>query len=314
MEAGPAVVQNILGFERARPTENALLGRSIFLEKGGALFLAAAGLVWATRRRAWTFAPVYLVWAFAVGCYFQRGVVDVNAFFDLFIAAAVVIGLVAVCAGGSTADVTAAAERPGQPTGAPLLSGRHPPGQSDNRPPRERGPVWTRLGARIVLAALPLPFLLGLPGRLPGALDYADVERGGREFAQDVEVLRSVSGPVLVEDPLLALSAGKAFEVDLFATPRLIAAGYVPESTLVDPIREERFGAIVTYQDLEPVLAKLDQRPDGRPSAGAQVQIGGRAMGGRWTVNALREVIRHYRLVRHDSLYYFYVPVGPASG
>jgi hypothetical protein len=275
LHTGPALLANFL--DVSRQTKGYPCSRPILWDSGMGVSLLLAGLLQLRPRKQWTFGAVYVACAFAWGCITERGAgVTMNVWFDLFISTSILIGFVAEqVIRGSSGEFGLADAR--QPTGAQSRA------------------------AALMLALAFLPFVLNLPRTLPRVLDYEALERREREFEADVELLRSIRGPTLFEEPLLGFEAGKEFVFDPFAGPQLMVAGRLPESVLVDPIRARRFAAIVLTADQKRRLQKLlDEKsaPDAVSTALYQ----------RWTRNALRAVAARYRLLRSDGSFAFYVP------
>jgi hypothetical protein len=160
------------------------------------------------------FAIGYVLAALVLGAGAVRGVgVDRNAWFDLFLAAALVLGLLAA------------------------------------RAQRQHGP--RRLAAAVALAAGIVPLASGLGVGLREALNYERLRREEAAYLADVGLLRGIPGPALFEEPLLGYDAGKELLFDPFTGSLAIVSGRVPEAVLVDPIRRRAFGAIVLTSAVE---------------------------------------------------------------
>lgn len=165
------------------------------------------------------FGISYALASLILGAGAVRGVgVDRNAWFDLFLAAGLAIGLLA-----------ARAQR--------LAGG-------------------ARLAAGLAVIAGMLPLASGLGGGLREALNYSRLQREEEAYLADVALLSRIPGPALFEEPLLGYDAGKELLFDPFTGSLSIVTGRVPEAVLVDPIRRREFGAIVLTSAVETLLPR----------------------------------------------------------
>ncbi len=186
------------------------------------ILLPALSVPW--RATHWSWALLYLVISLGLGVYWSQGTgVSRNGWFDLFIAASIVFGLLL----GSLRSLTGARR-------------------------------WLAY-ASAVLILLPFAYNTWYDGG--DVLDYAALRSGGEAYRQDVALLRSLDGPALYEDLLLGYDAGKDFLVDPFLATQLMLAGRLPEAALLDPIRHQDFKVIVLNADLQRRLRALAAAP-----------------------------------------------------
>ncbi len=214
-----------LSVELARqPSSHRILDSflTMFFTPFGFVLLEASIVLFLVHRAGTRFALLYLltstVWgSYAVG----RQSTGVNVWFDVFISAAIAVGLFA-------AEV------------ARLKVG------------------WARGVLYVILACTVLPVVTNLKADLGWAFDYGALRRDEQAYVRDVDVLRSLPGPALVETPtVLAFDAGKALVFDPFFGYQLMLAGRLPESMLTDRIQQRFFGVIVLSFDLHELLADL---------------------------------------------------------
>lgn len=164
---------------------------------------------------------VYLGLGLGLGLLWSHGDgVSKNAWFDLFIAAAIVFGLFLSM--------------------LPRLTGRR------------------RRVAHVVAILVLLPLAWGYVLRPLSGDVGASLPQHEAAYLRDVQRLRGFDGPALYEDILLGHDAGQAWLVDPFITAQFILGGRVAEDTLVKPIREQRFAIIVFDTDLDQRLRRLD--------------------------------------------------------
>lgn len=208
--------------DAGRPVANArLYFRLAQMRRFLIVVLAQVLLLLANFRRDWTLYVVYFSVSFLLAVYTSRGVgIDTNAWFDTFIASALLCGIFAAR--------------------LPLWSG----GESK----------WRAALAYLVLSAALLPLLSGLPNALRRSTDYRGLRRSEEVYRRDVALLRSIPGPALFESLLLGYDAGKEFILEPFNIAQLIAARRIPENLLTDAIEQRRFGAIVLDADLDDAL------------------------------------------------------------
>jgi hypothetical protein len=195
--------------------------RHIFIYRALIVVFAPFLVLLMQRRKLWRPYLVYFVVSFAIAAYASRGAgVDVNAWFDFFIASAILFGIAAA--------VIATPETAGLPSRRITLYG-------------------------FLLCALPVAVLASGVGvkRL-----YYSFELSAEQAAYErqVEVLRSLRGPALSESLLLAYDAGKEFLVEPFNAAQMMLMGRVPETILTTPIRRREFAAIVLDGDVQDAL------------------------------------------------------------
>jgi hypothetical protein len=197
--------------------------------------------------------------------------IDRNAWLDFFIASALLFG---------------------------VLAGK--------RAPALRATRRRSLAPLAVLAGI-LPVGARYGNELADALDRGRLEREERAYLADVELLRGVPGPTLLEEPLLGFDAGKDFLFDPFCGSQMILSGRLPESILTDRIRRKEFTSIVlTSRSVEESRRRLLRT--GRHSSGGPPQ-----RLGWWTRGTLHAVRDHYALHAPDRRRYafFYFPGQP---
>ncbi|HEX2386381.1 MAG TPA: hypothetical protein VHL99_07450, partial [Candidatus Binatia bacterium] len=193
----------------------------IFVYRGLIVVFAPFLLLLRQPGKLWRPYIIYFVVSFVIAAYASRGVgVDINAWFDFFIASAILFGIAAVVVAGSE-------------TRGLLAS------------------LVTVYG--IATCALPVAFLAFGVGvkRLNHSFELSAEQIA---YERQVEVLRSLHGPAVSESLLLAYDAGKEFLLEPFNAAQLIAVGRIPESILTDPIRRREFAAIVLEADLQAAL------------------------------------------------------------
>lgn len=259
--------------------------KTIFILHRFIIAAAAFVLLLGSRRRAWTPYLFYFCLSFAVGAYVCRGVgVDMNAWFEFFIAAAIVFGIFA----GSFR----------------LLPGISPAAESSGGLfPARPGGGWQAVPLYAVLLSALLP-LAARPRGLPGA---EELRRSERAYLRQVALLRSIPGPALYEDLLLGFDAGKEFLYEPFNAAQQMAGGRMPESILTDAIARKEFGAIVLEADLDAALCGENLSP----GQGQKLDFTTRS---RWTENSLRAVALNYQPLAEENFpYYFYVPRASGS-
>lgn len=224
----------------------------------------------------WWFIPIYFLLSLLLGAHLSRGVgVDINAWFDFFIAAAIVCGVLAV---GSQNVQTVTRQEVGH-----------------HRPRFTRWNSWRHpIAIYGVLALCLLPFLYHVKAKLTSVLDYEGLSQRELSYQKEVSLLRSIPGPALYEERLLGFDAGKKFLVDISKASYRITAGRLPETVLLDPIRSKYFSAIILNHDVEKKLVE-------RSKSTSEQQ---------WTHNALAAVREEYRLLAPEQgqQHWFYVP------
>jgi hypothetical protein len=229
----------------------------------------------------WLCILTYFSFSFLLGSYVSRAVgVDTNAWFDFFIAAAIVFGIFA----------TGIHDTPtvGNPFFRPVQK---------STPHTPRSVTWTVWRNPImtygILALCLLPFLLNTKTKLKPVLNYEELRQQEVAYKKEVLLLKSIPGPVLYEELLLGFEAGKELLVDPFNVAQMIVSGRMPEEILTDPIRTKYFSAIILTFDVEKKLADRSQ-----------------SISERWTNNTLITIRDHYKLFTPEDphQHYFYVP------
>jgi len=140
--------------------------------------------------------------------------------------------------------------------------------------------------AQLVLATVIIDPLRVVPGRAPLTGAWGDPSRS------TIVAPEIASGaPLLVEDSGILVSKGIVPTIDdLFLWSRLVDRGTIDAAPIVSQVANGRFGAVVSEADLEHL--------DVAPAFERQ----------RWTALLASEVIRRYRLDRHDGPLWIYVP------
>lgn len=193
----------------------------IFFERALIVVFAPFVLLLMRPRKLWRPYIIYFVVSLVIAAYASRGVgVDVNAWFDFFIGAALLFGIAAAVIGN--------------PEQAVLSSRR-----------------IVDLG--FVLCALPVA-VLALGVGVKRLYNFTALPRNQVAYERQVELLRSLPGPALSESLLLAYDAGKEFLLEPFNAAQLMVIGRVPETILTTPIRRREFAAIVLEADLQDAL------------------------------------------------------------
>lgn len=164
----------------------------------------------------------YGVFSFLIGLVALSGAgVDVNCWFDLYVAAAISLGWIA----------------------AAYL-----------RMPNRLGTV----AAALLLFSCLLPFLPHLQKNFAFAFNPHLLVEREEAFQRDAGFLKSIDGPVLFEDPLLGYHAGKPFLFDPFLGSQMIVSGRLSHRLLDDAIQNHCFAAIALYLDFPPAAARVD--------------------------------------------------------
>ena len=258
----------------------------IFIRQRFFIAVAAFLVLLSNRQRAWAPYLFYFCLSFAVGAYVCRGVgVDMNAWFEFFIAAAIVFGIFA----GSFRLLRGASEP------APERPGRFARG-------------WFGGGWKAVLLyAVLLSALLPLSARSRAGFDrmpgYEELRRSDRAYRRQVNLLRSIPGPALYENLLLGFDAGKEFLYEPFNAAQEMAAGRMPESILTDAIARRQFGAIVLESDLDAALCGANLAPGDADRLKFTTLT-------RWTPDSLKAVALNYEPLGGELFpYRFYVPL-----
>jgi hypothetical protein len=206
------------------------LVKFVLVDRFGIVLLAPAAMLLPKIQRRWAFALIYLVVSLVTGVYFSgaSGVI-VNAWFDFFIAASLIVGILA---GEFEQSVT---------------------GQ-------------VRVAVCGILVACLLPGLADLKPQVERTLDYSGLQQGEQTYRSELRRLHSIPGLALFESPLLGFAAGKEFLFDPFIGTELILSKRFPESFLTERIRNGYFSAIVLGPDTGGKLSAFDKsraRPPG---------------------------------------------------
>jgi hypothetical protein len=266
--AGEFAGNMLVELDRTRSVSKMFQDLSVqFVERGMVVFVGLFGALLASNPPpSWLPSLVYFPVALGLGSLATLGAgVDVNAWFDFFISSSLVTGLLAARSLSKRAVLIRAA-----------------------------------LLAAVGLAFMPLALRLDVS--LVRLLGFRDLEWRARVFEQDVKLLRSINGTVLVDEPLLAVYAGKEFLFDPFLGSQMIVSGRLPESLLSDAVRARRFAAIVLYFDLHKELAS------GRSGSMTMLNI-------RWPRAILQVMAENYELVdpQHPTRYFWYFPRNEGS-
>jgi hypothetical protein len=212
------------------------------------------------------FALIYFSFSFLFGSYVVGGAgVGSNAWFDLFIASAIVSGLLA-------AEVT------------------------------KLKVFWTRILIYGVLSSCFLPFFVNYQAIMDEILSYDKLKEKAETYQKTIEILQSIEGQTLVDEPLLAFHARKEFLFDPFLGSIFIASGRINEKILTNPIHERYFSTIVLYFDLEKALSKINNY-----NAYSEPKI---STYHGWTDRTLKVINDNYELLKPKSSdsYYIYLP------
>lgn len=258
-------VSNVIDFDRQGTLARVYreVGNLFRRDMAWPILLPALVIPWRATR--WGWALLYFGLSLGLGIYWAQGSgVSRNSWFDLFVAASILFGLM---------------------MGSLTKMGR------------------TRRAFALASAALILlPFAWGAWNDLSDVVDYAHLREQDAAYREDVALLRSIEGPVLTEDILLAYDAGKDFLADPFLVTQLMVSGRIPEDALLGPIQRQEFSVIVLTSDLRRRLRALNL--DAPPSPVPQTTAAE-----RWTDNTLRAILEYYQpLSTGRSTHYFYVP------
>ena len=219
---------NFIDFELARSVSNWRMFKEIAylfcIKFVFVLFLPFVMLLFKFKfQKRWLCPLIYFLISFLSGAYFVRGAgIDKNAWFNFFIAAAIVFGLLA-------AEST------------------------------KLKVFWIRSLVYGILASCLLPFSINLKASLEQVLNYDRLKQEEEAYQKDVKLLQSIPGPALFEEPLLGFDAGKELLFESFDGSQQIVSGRIPERILTDPIHEKYFGAIVLNFDLEKRLSRFSK-------------------------------------------------------
>jgi hypothetical protein len=154
-----------------------------------------------------------------------------------------------------------------------------------------------------ILASSVIPFSINLKTDLEEILDHDKLKTREEIYHQDVQLLRAIPGSALFEDALLGFDAGKQYLLDPFAVAQMIVDGSIPEQILTNRIREKYFGVIVLDLSTQKRLPRL-----------RKVQVDSlkpkTTISEHWTDNTLQAITANYQLLdlKRRSLYSFYVP------
>ena len=154
-----------------------------------------------------------------------------------------------------------------------------------------------------VLGTVLLPITVSIGKDVRHVLNYESIREKAKTYQEDVELLRSLPGPALFEEPLVGYHAGKEFLFDPLLGSQLMLFRRLPEETLIARIREKYFGSILLTFDIE-------QRMKQRKLGFAEENTPARTLSPFWTDNTLRAIRNHY--VPYESqqprTYHFYLP------
>ena len=340
---GENVFSNFIEF--SRPVSNELRRRAIldlFLNDYlWVLFLPFVIVVLESKKK-WMSALLYFSFSFLLGSYAIGGMgVSTNAWFDFFIAAAIVFGLLAACGpaiirnsfsydrltslgfglilvGGLAAVlgnefmIASYMSPRGMLTlstvivGIMLISIRTIAAILGRMliPDRVTALKGLALGMLVygILAVSILPFCINLKASPGPVLNFDRLKEQEEAYRKDVTLLQSIPGPVLFEDLLLGFAAGKELLFEPFNGTLLIVSGRIPERILLDPIRQKYFAAIILNSDLEQRLRTLNHREND--------PLKPRIISPLWTDNTLRAIGDNYELLDPNGhkFRFFYIP------
>lgn len=119
------------------------------------------------------------------------------------------------------------------------------------------------------------------PGRF-----MTELRRGERDFAAQVEFLKTFQGPAVCESLMLCYRAGKPFLVDPFMSRSLAKAGAINESRMLSAIERGEIAAVQLYAPVNMLIPGVERFPSGLRAA----------------------VARSYQLENVVGGVYFYVP------
>jgi hypothetical protein len=155
----------------------------------------------------------------------------------------------------------------------------------------------------VILFSLILPFSIGFKDSLKKVFHYERLKQQEELYRKDVELLKSIQGPALFEESLLGFHAEKEFLFDSFNASQMMVYGRIPEHILTDKINQKYFRAIILTFDLEKELTRLNRdRID--------PIIPKTTLTDRWTDNTLIAINDHYELLdpKRPRHYFFYLP------
>lgn len=292
---GDDLLANFLELDRQVSVER--MSRKLFKLLYGqhlwVLFLPLVLLLVGRVPSRWRFILTYFSLSFVLGGYASRGVgVDVNAWFDFLIAAAIVLGMCVARSHGAPIML--------QPSSGPMSGDHH------HVPRSVIGSVWRNpIVTYGIVALCVLPFFRNYETTLATVLNYEKLRQQDMTYKNEVLLLRSIMGPVLGEGLLLGFEAGKEFLVDPFNLTQLIRSGRVPEKILVDPIRSKYFGAVILDFDINKKLAERHRETNDHSEF---VLISSE----RWTGDTLKAINDNYELLDYEGprLHFIYVPRG----
>jgi hypothetical protein len=198
--------------------------RQIFIVHFGWLIFLPFILLAAGKQKTWMPYLLYFCLSFALGAYASRGVgVDINAWFEFFIAAAIVVGIF-------TGSLACLADTAG----------------------------WRSVLACGALSLALVPLSSIRRGDLRKALDYGALRHSDEAYRRQVRLLQAIPGPALFESLLLGFDAGKEFLLEPFNAAQMMASGRIRESILTDAIRLKKFTAVVFEFDLRDAVCSLN--------------------------------------------------------
>ena len=292
----------------------------------------------------WMSARLYFSFSFLLGSYVVGGIgVSTNAWFDFFIAAAIVFGLLAACGPaiirnsfsydrltslgfglilvgglaavlGSEFMIASYMSPRGMLTlstvivGIMLISIRSIAAILGRMLIPDRVTALKGLGLRMlvygILVVSILPFCINLNASLGPVLNFDRLKQQEEAYRKDVALLQSITGPALYEDLLLGFASGKELLFEPLNGWFLIVSGRIPERILLDPIRQKYFAAIILNMDLEQKLRIVNRREIDPLKPRTS------SWNDIWTDNTLRAMRDNYELLDPNGhkFRFFYVP------
>jgi hypothetical protein len=157
--------------------------------------------------------------------------------------------------------------------------------------------IHSRILIWLALIPVIVPFSINLKADAGELLNFRDLEKREDGHRRSRIMLRSIAGPALFEDLLLGSDSAKELLFDPFDGSRLIAAGRVREEVLADPIRNKYFSVIVLKFDLD---QWLDKYRSGKTSTGSHFVM----------PSMLELMAKNYELLYATPGYhaFFYIP------
>jgi hypothetical protein len=179
------------------------------------LIISIVWSIWGMRSKKFRVVALYFFGSLFVGIAFAGGIgVNVNAYFDNFLAMSVIMGLV-------------------------LDSIWRLP-----IPRLQKGSPWRWAPPLLLFVALPFAFRASPYFNLPKYL--SQLPSTERQFKAEVSFLAAQPGPALCESLLRCYSSGKPYVYDPFNSTSLVSFKKLDGQEIVRKIAEKRFGAIQT--------------------------------------------------------------------